>query len=396
MELMTVSSAQHPSPAVCKWIGRDGTLVVFTAAARLAPPGLERYKCEVPGSPELAQRMRAVLSQARMNEPRFDSRWLVHLSVSTSNFDATDPHWELAAVLADRMARGKFTPLCPTVWAHGTSQDWTTGRVVSAQGSEHLLVHLRAKLHDRCHVVMAISDTASSPVAADQCPSNPAAGELTVLSHLGGLTGHPDPAELVSRASVWFPLVAGGNGESDTLSRVDIAAREVALDDAMLGAPDQQTADVIEVNGLPWTQRHAAASVVTSARMLDRYCTRRWHTVVSFSRSFHMKSYELALVLADRLARGRMLSPRGRLIATGTSENWSIGTVLTVEGIDAKCRLIERQAAAGDRVLLPKSWWPQMPEHFEAGLRNRGVSLAPISELRDLGALPPQVVRTAL
>jgi hypothetical protein len=67
----------------------------------------------------------------------------------------------------------------------------------------------------------------------------------------------------------------------------------------------------------------------------------RWRTTVRFGPDgFQGNSFELALVLADRLARGREFVPRGRIIASGCSSAWHAGRVDTVEGLAPKCALI--------------------------------------------------------
>ena len=135
-----------------------------------------------------------------------------------------------------------------------------------------------------------------------------------------------------------------------------------------------------------FSQRHDVASVLKAARMLESHDGRSWRTTVSFGRAFELNSYQLALVLADRLARGRLLPPRGRLIATGASSNWADGHVETVGGLPAKCRLIVAHVASGDRVLVPAAWLPQLPAGFSAELRQRGASVAGVERLLGSGA----------
>lgn len=385
---MSFAAGPGFQPGVCWWLSPSGKAVSFTAVAREAPAGLDLYKCDVPGSPELARRLRAVISQARLTEPRYDSRSQVQLTVSSADFDVREGHWELAAVVADRLARRRFTSLEPRVWAHGRSQDWTSGQVSGSSDWADALRRIRSFESEASQLVLAVpcSSLDSTTQAALQADWR---GELTLLSHLGGLLGHPDELQSVSRASTWFPLVGGGVGDHDTLARVDVAVRERvdAVTDASTADPAPE--DPIEVNGLPWTQRHAAASVLSAARMLDKRSVRRWVTVASFSQSFQMRSYELALVLADRLARGRMLPPRGRLIATGMSANWSVGAVAAVDGLEAKCRLMLRHLGAGDRILVPSDWWPLLAPDFRAEVRSRGASLAHVSQVRDIEGAPP-------
>jgi hypothetical protein len=109
---------------------------------------------------------------------------------------------------------------------------------------------------------------------------------------------------------------------------------------------------------------------------------------------FQGASYQLALVMADRLARGREFVPRGRLIASGCSSAWHAGRVDSVEAREPKMELIARHAATGDRILLPLAW--RGPENhagageadvtgesvrFAAGLKAAGASVAWIDRI---------------
>jgi hypothetical protein len=96
---------------------------------------------------------------------------------------------------------------------------------------------------------------------------------------------------------------------------------------------------------------------------------------------FAGRSWELALAMADRLARGREFVPRGRLIASGASNAWHAGRVDAVEGLEAKCALLLREAGPGDRVLLPRAWQEQLPAGFAEQLRAQGASLACVERI---------------
>jgi hypothetical protein len=104
--------------------------------------------------------------------------------------------------------------------------------------------------------------------------------------------------------------------------------------------------------------------------------------VVRFAQPrFQGNSYQLALVMADRLARGRDYLARGRIIATGASSAWHAGLVETVEGLAPKCALIAGQALPGDRVLLPQAWQAALPDGFADAVRARGASLACVAQI---------------
>jgi hypothetical protein len=121
---------------------------------------------------------------------------------------------------------------------------------------------------------------------------------------------------------------------------------------------------------------------LAGARHFDGRAPGRWRTVVRFGQPrFQGASFELALVMADRIARGREFVPRGRLIASGSSQAWHAGRVDDVEGRAPKCALIGQQAMAGDRILLPKAWEAQLESGFAAGLREKGASMACIDRI---------------
>ncbi|WP_229424986.1 hypothetical protein [Massilia sp. Se16.2.3] len=86
-------------------------------------------------------------------------------------------------------------------------------------------------------------------------------------------------------------------------------------------------------------------------------------------------------MLADRLARGREFVPRGRIIASGCSRAWHAGAIDPVEGLGPKCALIAREAAAGDRVLLPRAWERDLPAGLREALAAKGASLACIERI---------------
>jgi hypothetical protein len=118
------------------------------------------------------------------------------------------------------------------------------------------------------------------------------------------------------------------------------------------------------------------------SRDFDRCPPQRWRTTVRFGQPrFQGTSYELALVMADRLARGRDYVVRGRIIATGTSSAWHAGQVDTVEGMAPKCALIAAEAAAGDRILLPQAWAAALPPGFAEQVRGQGASLACVERI---------------
>jgi hypothetical protein len=65
----------------------------------------------------------------------------------------------------------------------------------------------------------------------------------------------------------------------------------------------------------------------------------------------------------------------------GCSDAWHAGRVDTVDGIDAKCALLLREAGPGDRILLPRAWQEALPAGFAEQLRAQGASVACVERI---------------
>ncbi len=327
--------------AKCGSILADGSMVTVTATRR-ARAGRADVKCQVPGAPALAERMQQVVRLARHTEACYDSRDQVVLSLDRAPAPC-ERDWELAAVLADRMVRGLYRPRGPVV-ANGWSDAWQLGRV---QG----------------HSLRTV-------------PAGVLVGGGAGLPHLGLLSGRSDPSAAVSSARAWFPLLSGGL--HDSLCWVEVSVYPMARGEDEGG----DDANPIAVAGLDAARQCAVREVLAGARHFDACRSGRWRTVVRFGQErFQGDSYELALVMADRLARGREFAARGRIIASGRSGAWHAGRVETVEGMEAKCALLAREAGAGDRVLLPGAWEASLPPDFAPALRASGASLACVERI---------------
>ncbi|KFI05849.1 hypothetical protein [Massilia sp. BSC265] len=325
---------------VCS-IAPDGSLLTVTASVR-PRGGRADVKCSVPDAPELAGRMQEVVRLARHTEPRFDSREQVVLSLDRVPAPGSRD-WELACVLADRMVRGLWQPqlqLHNRVVANGWSDAWQLGRI-DGHG-------LR------------------------QVPVGVLAGGEGGLPHLGALTGHPDPAAGVSAARAWFPLYSGGAG--DRLCWVEVSVRpspHEGEEEASITAP-----------GVDAALQARVRAVLAGARHFDGRGMGQWRTTVRFAEErFQGGSFELALVMADRMARGREFLARGRVLATGQSSAWHAGRVDTVAGVEPKCALLAREAAPGDRILVPRAWETRLPPGWREQLRTRGASLACVDRI---------------
>jgi hypothetical protein len=321
-----------PQTAECHCLFADGSTLRVTATRR-AREGRADVKCSVRAQPELAERMQQVVRLARHTETRSDSRDQVVLSMDRA---PRDRGWELAAVLADRMVRG-LLPARALV-ANGWSDEWHLGRLAG-----HTLKTAPA------HVLLG---------GADGVP------------HLGVLTGQPDAAGAVSSARAWFPLHSGGRHDSMDWVEVSVYPADGAEEEGGIAVPELDLAG-----------QDAVRRVLAGARHFDGG-RRSWRTTVRFGQPrFQGNSFELALVLADRMARGREFLPRGRIFASGASSAWHAGRVEAVEGIAAKCALLLLEAAPGDRVLLPRACEAQLPAGFGDRLRERGASLASVERI---------------
>jgi len=330
-----------PDSAECRSLLADGSVMTVTATRR---PRFDRadVKCNAAHAPQLAGRMLTVVRLARHTEARFDSRDQVVISIDRQPGEH-ERDWELAVVLADRMVRGVYRPAAP-VLANGWSDDWQLGRVDGR-------------------------DTIDAPAHA-------LLGGPGGLAHLGMLTGQPDAAAAVASARAWFPLHSGG--VHDSLCWVEVSVYPAPHDG---NANHGEEGDSIAVPGLDATQQLAVRRALAGARHFDVRGLGRWRSVVRFGQPrFHGNSFELALVMADRIARGREFVPRGRIIATGCSSAWHAGRVDPVDGCAPKCALILRHAAPGDRILLPAAWASGL-DAFVRAAAEKGASVACIERI---------------
>ncbi|MGJ9419546.1 hypothetical protein ACHAC9_17560 [Massilia sp. CMS3.1] len=312
---------------------------VTVTATRRPRAGRADVKCSAPGTPLVAARMALVARLARHTEARHDSRDQVVISIDRAP-GAHERDWELAVVLADRAVRGLLA-LGEGVVANGWSDAWQLGRIDG-------------------HAVASL-------------PEGALRGGPGYLHHLGALCGQPDVSASVSSARAWFPLHSGGI--NDALCWVEVSVYP-------LGEGETPGEEPIAAPGLDGVRQLALRQVLLGARHFDGEQLGRWRTTVRFGHdAFHGNSYELALVLADRLARGREFVPRGRIIASGCSGAWHAGLVDAVEGMEPKCALIEREAGGGDRVLLPRAWEGRLPPGLRDALRAKGASLACVERI---------------
>ncbi|NGZ83552.1 hypothetical protein [Duganella aceris] len=348
--MTTLSITAVPTNAECRCILADGRILTITASRR---PRANRadVKCTVPGAPAIAERMQEVVRLARHTEVRFDSRDQVVLSMDITP-PIEDREWEFAAVMADRMVRGLQAIPRKPLYAQGRSDAWHLGRVDG------------------------------------ELNTAPPTSEALLITHLGALSGHADPSASVSTVRTWFPLHSGGI--NDSLGWVEVSVFPIEADPVTVNESANAThtaaanseEDTIAAPGLDLTVQQEVRQTLAGARHFDGKGLGRWRSVVRFGQPrFQGGSYQLALVMADRLARGREFVPRGRIIATGCSTAWHAGRVDTVDGREPKLELILKQVNPGDRVLLPKAWQDELPPGFTAEMRRKGASMACIDRI---------------
>jgi hypothetical protein len=341
-----MNDVAHSAQTVqCRCPLADGSVLTLTATRR-PRAGRAEVKCSAPDDPRLAERMQQVVRLARLTEASFDSRDQVVLSM-----DRRPPQgergWELAAVLADRMVRGLLRPGAAGA-ANGWSDEWERGRVAG-------------------HTLQAVAPGA---------PAGMLLGGAAGLPHLGLLSGHGDPAAAVSTVRAWFPLHSGAIG---SLGWVEVSVHPLAHTAGEQAIEEEQT---VAAPGQDAARQLAVRQALCGARHFDGRALGRWRTVVRFGPDAIVgRSWELALVMADRLARGRDFVPRGRLIASGCSDAWHAGRVDPVDGINPKCALLLREAGAGDRILLPRAWQEQLPDGFAEQLRAQGAGVACVERI---------------
>lgn len=351
----------------------NGELTAITAVANLRRDhilGLEPILVDSESKPVKGP-LKSLIAQARLTEQRVDERWHVTFYLKDCP-PADDRGWELAAVIADRMARGLLPPVSGRVLALGCSDRWDLGRVEAlpgtAQAARLSSLSRQVQAGDQCIAALPTDDLGRIELEALEA----ATSEVQCISHLGGLLGHPDPAQGSRSARAWFPLVSGDQTQ-DRLVWVEVSV--------LAGDPQDPVGPIAFPGNLDKHLADRSREVLTAARVLDGK-PGHWRTSIRFGHTrFSDNSWELALVMADRIARGRDLPAAGRLIATGCSSRWAQGWVETVGGRDDKCRLFSDQAAPGDRILIPAGWRDALPPGMTGTLAARGASLGILESL---------------
>ncbi len=361
--------------ATCYAPMADGQLMAITAVANPAQGShhsLAAIKL-VDGQQALQRRLREVVEVARLTEFDDTTQWKLTFYIEPMPA-GDDRAWELAAIVADRMARGVLDNSARRVLALGCSDAWEEGRVQPLPGTAHSLYlnRLARQLKPGDVVFVAQEDDALAALETQSLLSRDA--DVTLLSHLGGLAGQPDPAAAVRRARAWFPLV-GSNEQQHQLAWVEVTVLPA-------GATTADAAAIQVLGQDNKGRREQMITVLEQARSVDPVHVDKWQTLVRFQRwDFTDNSFELALVMADRIARGREVPAPGRVLASGCSSRWARGRVENVAGMEPKCALLRDSLMPGDRILLPPAWEGQAVETLRMAAQQAGASLARIERI---------------
>lgn len=315
----------------------DGSELIIRASLRTLHGGAA-IKCHIAGAEQdwqFTQQVQAIVQLARLHE---DAMTLVALGPSGQqlilecNRSAKDTtHWQLAVILLDRLARGTSPPLSATWRAAGQIDNLLNGTCSAGAFIQH--------------------GNTKQPI-----------DNLRQLSPFAGRA-------LLRHQRCYFPLV--GSGAHDCLSWLDVYQR-----------PMRDMSPHAIILGVDAAQQHQAQTVLSAARSHENKPRMPWRTVLQFApKSFVGNSWQLALVLADRISRGRAYAPRARLIATGASTRWHEGIVETVAGCEEKTRLLLAQLEPGDRIILPSAWQDTLPTHWAQHIVAKGASYVLIAQL---------------
>ena len=338
---------------------------------------------------------------ARMIEPFFNAGIRVRVQPVKGNEDPA--LLEFPAIVADRLARGTYRPTAPRVIALGlppSGSDWLDGRIVAPPCLQQRLKGLlaAADLGEVEILLPPLPDLQDWDKLRQALLERHPQANVRQIGSLAILDGHPIPGMVPRQAEVWFPV----GGATEEMRSLQVAVRPLVRQEE--GEDEINRIRVADLDG-PML-RHLRYVLQRSREMDDRLG--EWRTYIQFSKkweddsaewvradrpatgkkTFQGSSVELALILADRIARGREFPAAGKLIATGEVDDsdGSLRATLAVESCERKCKLILQWAETGklkegDRVLLPKTWQGKLPQGFLDALRKKRVSCVLIDRI---------------
>lgn len=301
----------------------------------------------------------AAICQARLHEPDVNVRDAVHVSLTPLNVATGTMTKSLrdvccaASVLADRATRNDWSPQADVVVVTGCWRDDGADMAQRPAPSTEVLAAWLSELAPQR------APGAEWRWFGSFSPNSAASHQLMDAGIRYALLPEPRRCNQVTSARAWFPTVSGNGSAGVELIAIEVHSRAWRHpDSAHHKAQEAQALDdaLIYVVGLDRTRAEAARRVLCDARALGDAYDEASLTVVRFSRQFTHESYQLALVVADRMARGLEHPPLGRLIATGRSSAWAQGVVESVGEAGRKLPYLTSVLAAGDRILVPAAW----------------------------------------
>ena len=319
----------------------------------------------------LAQHAHKAVALARLTEPvedlrddlRLSTDWTPGLPTASGPLQLATQLLETAAVLVDRVGRGcmQTLPEQGAVVLACSADDWLTGQLASVDETwaEDLLQALLDQ-HDLGEVLVLLPG--ESTTTADwgrRIKTRHPRASVRIADNLLHFSGSLDALRRPRAAEVLFPVLAGSGLGALYAARVVVSH---------LPAGKGLGSDISVVGSNKAMASHAEKAV-KAVRDREPPSRSRWQTVIHLPDvNADGHSFELAVVLADRMARGREWPGPGRVIATGGIDSvGSFGSVLDVgntlgtPGAPSKTDLIRREALPYDTVLLPSSWLLGMP-----------------------------------
>lgn len=385
------SEAEAPAPVVRAWWPGQGVLTVRAACHWLDSHQSATVEVQSQTLAPWRAALKSAVSRARLTEPLDPTGTRVTLTLELQPDDGTQKATpglasaagplppaapgigqglaECAAVVADRAARSALHLPEAGAWVLASSGEWELGALhaLPEPWQAQSLAWLRGRMQASPGGVDATLTTDPCVyIAMPHGLPEDAPARWRAVDHLDQLQGplahRPAPGRLVRSYEAWFPTI-GARGAQ--LASVRVVVTPI----------DPDTPGAVEVLGTTDRDKiRRTHAVLGCVRRNDAHAA-RWRTLVHFSTAaFDGRSFELALAVADRIARGREWPGAGRVLATGAIDERT-GAVLPVEespprspfdrrpgaqaedlAADGKLGLLQREVRLYDTVLLPQIW----------------------------------------
>ena len=331
---------------------------------------------------EIKKKLNEIVQHARAKELPLHLKFEVELNVEIDapTLPADWPWQPMAAlncVVADRALRGLW-PQQHTVLLGQCEENEANPRLLplpqAAQLAALAAIRDAADLGSVRLVLPPPADAASSALHQAIRERHPHI-DYWEASHLSGLSKHATATGPMASSTVFFPVV-DGQAELLPLTVKLLAVHD--SDDAQI----QITGLIGMADEILQRQQHIR-NLLTTIRAKDQpHPQKHWHTIINLPTvPFYGRSFELALVAAERIARGREFPmPDGkRLIATGSvslldagAEFVNVGEVsLPLGSMAEKAALFVQAALKGERVMVPANWRIHFAEWREQLVKQR-------------------------